>query len=101
MLVVRGNFEPPTAPLMALADTSALPMIVTLIGAVLFALRYWWQLSAVYKDTVFTIVDDTDEPRLVRIIDRYHRRGHPSAVLGNRRPGDECFRRSVSVKSTW
>jgi Zn-dependent protease with chaperone function len=44
-------------------------VIVTLVGAVIFALRYWWHVSAVYKDTGFHYVDDSDEPRLVSIVE--------------------------------
>jgi Zn-dependent protease with chaperone function len=42
---------------------------VTLFGALLFAVAYWWHVSAVRKDTGFHYVDDNDEPRLCRIIE--------------------------------
>jgi heat shock protein HtpX len=42
---------------------------LTAIGAIIFAARYWWHVSAVHKDTGFHYVDGNDEPRLVRLIE--------------------------------
>jgi Zn-dependent protease with chaperone function len=42
---------------------------LTVLGAAMFGVRYWWHVSAVRKDTGFHYVDCTDEPRLVRIIE--------------------------------
>jgi Zn-dependent protease with chaperone function len=71
MLVVPlAIFDPAHGPLTGFGGyVRRYLIIVTLFGALLFALRYWWHVSAVYKDTGFQYVDDTDEPRLVRIIE--------------------------------
>lgn len=63
-------FDPGHGPLTGLGGylrRYVLPL--TAIGAVVFALRYWWHVSAVYKDTGFHYVDGGDEPRLVGIIE--------------------------------
>lgn len=42
---------------------------LTVLGALMFGVRFWWHVSAVRKDTGFHYVDATDEPRLIRIIE--------------------------------
>src|SRR5215831_5408129 len=43
--------------------------IVTVVGAVLFALQMAWHVRTVHRRTNFRFVDDHDEPRLCRIVE--------------------------------
>jgi Zn-dependent protease with chaperone function len=43
--------------------------IVTLIGAILFAVQMAWHVRTVRRRTDFRFVDDNDEPRLCRIVE--------------------------------
>jgi Zn-dependent protease with chaperone function len=43
--------------------------IVTVIGAVLFAVQMAWHVRTVHRRTDFRFVDDHDEPRLCRIVE--------------------------------
>src|SRR5215831_18887770 len=43
--------------------------IVTVVGAVLFAVQMAWHVRTVHRRTDFRFVDDRDEPRLCRIIE--------------------------------
>ncbi len=43
--------------------------IVTIIGAILFALQMAWHVRTVRRRTDFRFVDDNDEPRLCRIVE--------------------------------
>src|ERR1700688_3043149 len=43
--------------------------IVTVIGAILFAVQMAWHVRTVRRRTDFRFVDDNDEPRLCRIVE--------------------------------
>jgi Zn-dependent protease with chaperone function len=70
LLVPLAMLDPDHAPLFGWAGylTRWVP-ILTLIGAVLFAVQMAWHVKTVRRRTDFHFVDDHDEPRLCRIVE--------------------------------
>jgi Zn-dependent protease with chaperone function len=70
LLVPLAMFDPDHAPLYGWAGYLVrwVP-IVTVIGALLFAVQMAWHVRTVRRRTDFRFVDDQDEPRLCRIVE--------------------------------
>lgn len=70
LLVPLAMFDPEHAPFYGWAGYVArwVP-IVTVTGAVLFAVQMAWHVRVVRRRTDFRFVDDQDEPRLCRIVE--------------------------------
>jgi Zn-dependent protease with chaperone function len=70
LLVPLAMFDPGHAPLYGWTGYLVrwVP-IVTVIGAVLFAVQMAWHVRTVRRRTDFRFVDDQDEPRLCRIVE--------------------------------
>ena len=70
LLVPLAMFDPEHAPLYDWAGyLFRWVPIVTIIGAVLFAVQMAWHVRTVRSRTDFRFVDDQDEPRLCRIVE--------------------------------
>src|SRR5476649_2727205 len=70
LLVPLAMFDPGHAPLYGWTGYLVrwVP-IVTVAGAVLFAVQMAWHVRTVLRRTDFRFVDDHDEPRLCRIVE--------------------------------
>ena len=70
MLTPLLMFDAAHAPIVSWAGYAGRYLLpVTLAGILLFAVAYWWHVSAVRRDTGFRYVDNEDEPRLCRLIE--------------------------------
>ncbi len=70
LVVPLATFDPDHAPLLGWTGYLVrwVP-IVTVVGAVLFAVQMAWHVRTVRRRTDFRFVDDHDEPRLCRIVE--------------------------------
>jgi len=70
MAIPLAIFDPAHGPITGfIGYLTRYVLPLTAVGAAMFAVRYWWHVSAVRKDTGFHYVDGSDEPRLVRLIE--------------------------------
>src|SRR3954447_7525341 len=84
LLVPLAMFDPGHAPLYGWTGYLVrwVP-IVTVIGAVLFAVQMAWHVRTVRRRTDFRFVDDQDEPRLCRIVEPFAiAKGLPTPYVG-------------------
>jgi Zn-dependent protease with chaperone function len=70
LIVPLAMYDPEHAPLYGcMGYLVRWVPIVTVIGAVLFAVQMAWHVRTVRRRTDFRFVDDNDEPRLCRIVE--------------------------------